>query len=99
MSFVGRHSNGLRMTQTGQTGRVAYVAEAAAIQNEMRELNARWRDLLRTMHEEMPELFHHSSDYSPELSSIKADSGERLVEYLRKERCECTMCRYRRGEL
>lgn len=70
-------------TPTGQTGKDAYVYEAAQIANAQRELDARMKRLLVAAHTEHPELFHYESDYDPELT-IGATSAGKFVNYLRE---------------
>jgi len=65
-------------TQTGQTGRDAYLYEATAIANAQRELNAKFRSLVNTMHIEDPELFSEDDDFA----WSGADSASLLVDHL-----------------
>lgn len=50
-------------TPTGQTGKDAYVFEASQIANAQRELDARFKRLRKTVAEEAPELFRHTTDF------------------------------------
>lgn len=69
-------------TRTGQTGRDAYLNEATAIANAQRELDVRFRALLRTVYAEAPELIAHPTDYHPELT-YSAESAKGFCEYIR----------------
>lgn len=68
-------------TRTGQTGRDAYINEAAAIANAKRELDARFVALLTAMHDESPELFDCSSDYHPQLTR-GCENAASLTDYV-----------------
>lgn len=50
-------------TQTGQTGKDAYIFESAAIANAQRELDRRFRELREIVAEEQPELLKNSTDF------------------------------------
>ena len=67
-------------TATGQTGKDAYIYEAAQIANAQRELDRRMKLLRETVATEAPELFASSTDYL----WAGADSAESFTKYLLK---------------
>lgn len=67
---------------TGQTGRDAYIYEAAQIENAQRALNERFARLLTAAHDEHPELFESISDYCAQLDGV-ATNAESFGHYLR----------------
>lgn len=75
-------------TPTGQTGKDAYVFEAAAIANEMRELTARFQALREVVLEEMPELMPHRSDFA----FSDAGAAGKFLEHIQRG-CQCTRCK------
>lgn len=69
-------------TNTGQTGRDAYIFEATAIANAQRELDKRFNRLLQAAHSEQPEMFAYSTDYHPHFDS-QAKNAAGFAEYVR----------------
>lgn len=68
-------------TNTGQTGKDAYIAEAAEIAEAQNALDKRFRHLRATVAEEAPELFEHSADFA----FSGADSADHFAHYLTGE--------------
>lgn len=66
-------------TPTGQTGKDAYSYEAAAIANEQRELNARFRRLVDAVREESPQLLLNTTDFM----FSDANTAPKFVHYLK----------------
>lgn len=65
-------------TATGQTGKDAYVFEAAQIANAQRELDARFAKLRQVVADEAPALLQNSTDFL----LAGADKAEHFAAYL-----------------
>ena len=68
-------------SRTGQTGKDAYVYEAAAIANAIRDLDKKYKEILEAAHSEHPELFKRWTDFHPELGA-RAQNAGKFVDYL-----------------
>jgi hypothetical protein len=69
-------------TVTGQTGKDAYIYEAAAIANAQRELNTRMKKLVDTIKEEAPDLAFYTRPAGP---NPRASDAREVCELLMKE--------------
>jgi hypothetical protein len=78
---------------TGQTGKDAYIYEAAQIANEQRELDKRFRHLRATVAEENPDLFENPTDFA---FTANASHAAHFLAYLLGKEDEFLKERYNR---